>query len=200
MTQPLPSLHPAEAAILARISPDVIARARRIRLMAFDIDGVLTDGRLWVGEQGEVMKSFHVLDGHGLRLLKESGIHVALVTGRQSAIVDRRAAELGIATVRQGVRDKAGLLTALAQERGLDMEQIGFMGDDLIDLAAMQKAGLAASVPDAPTYILQSAHWVAGRRGGEGAVRDCCDMILAAQGRLSSFFAPRAALMTGAIQ
>ena len=194
------SFHPAEARILARVDANVIERARKIRLMAFDIDGVLTDGRLWYGEHGEVMKSFHVLDGHGLRLLKESGISVALITGRRSPIVDRRAAELGIATVHQGVRDKATLLGELAQERGLNMEQVGYMGDDLIDLAAMQKAGLAISVPGAPAYIEQAAHWVSERAGGLGAARDCCDLILAAQGRLASFLAPHAMMMTGAIQ
>lgn len=192
--------HPAEAQILAKVSAAVIDRAREIRLMAFDIDGVLTDGKLWYSEQGEIVKGFHALDGHGLRLLKESGIRVALLTGRQGPIADRRAAELGIEIVRQGVRDKAAALLELAQEYGLAMEQVGYMGDDLIDLAALQRAGFAASVPNAPAYIAQAAHWVSERAGGAGAARDCCDLILAAQGRLANFFTPHAMLMTGAIQ
>lgn len=192
--------HPAEARILAKTSAAVIERVKKVRLMAFDVDGVLTDGTLWYSEQGEVMKAFHVLDGHGLRLLKESGIQVALITGRQGAIVDRRAAELGIEIVHQGIRDKAAALTLLSQEHKLDMEQIGFMGDDLIDLHGMQRAGFAASVPNAPSYVMQAAHWVSDRPGGGGAARDCCDLILAAQGRLAVFFAPQSMLMAGAIQ
>lgn len=192
--------HPAEAQILAKVSPGVIERAAKIRLMAFDVDGVLTDGTLWYSRNGEVVKGFHVLDGHGLRLLKESGILVALLTGRQGPIVDRRAAELGIDIVRQGVRNKADVLQELAQEYGFDMEQTGFMGDDLIDLGALQRAGLAASVPNAPSYITQAAHWVSERPGGHGAARECCDLILASQGRLAAFFEPQSMLMTGAIQ
>lgn len=194
------SSHPAEAQILAKVNPAVVARASKIRLMAFDVDGVLTDGKLWYSNDGEIIKGFHVLDGHGLRLLKESGILVALITGRQGAIVDRRAAELGIDIVQQGVRNKAQALTQLGQDHGMNMEQIGYMGDDLIDLAALQRAGFAASVPNAPSYIVQAAHWVSERPGGQGAARDCCDLILASQGRLAPFFTPESMLMTGAMQ
>jgi len=194
------SHHPAEAQILAKVNPAVTARASKVRLMAFDVDGVLTDGKLWYSKDGEIMKGFHVLDGHGLRLLKESGILVALVTGRQGAIVDRRAAELGIDIVQQGVRDKAKALIQLGQNHGMGMEQIGYMGDDLIDLGALQRAGFAASVPNAPSYIMQAVHWVSERSGGQGAARDCCDLILASQGRLAAFFTPESMLMAGAIQ
>lgn len=192
--------HPAEAQILAKISTAVIDRAAKIRLMAFDVDGVLTDGTLWYSRNGEVVKGFHALDGHGLRLLKESGILVALITGREGPIVDRRAAELGIDIIQQGVRDKAQALQQLAHDYGLDMEQIGYMGDDLIDLPALQRAGLSASVPNAPGYIVQAVHWVSNRAGGQGAARECCDLILAAQGRLANFFDPQSMLMAGAIQ
>ncbi|MGB3289851.1 MAG: HAD hydrolase family protein [Burkholderiaceae bacterium] len=201
MTMNLPHVsHPAEALILARIAPAVVERARQVRLMAFDVDGVLTDGRLWYGEHGEIAKGFHALDGHGLRLLKESGIPVALVTGREGPIVARRAAELGIALVRQGVRDKAAAIAALAQEQGCTLSQVGYMGDDIIDLAALQRVGFAASVPNAPAYVSQVAHWVASLPGGSGAVRECCDLILASQGKLGAFFNPAAARMSGAIQ
>ncbi|GAB2890267.1 HAD-IIIA family hydrolase [Paralcaligenes ginsengisoli] len=192
--------HPAEALVLAKIAPAVIERANRIRIMAFDVDGVLTDGRLWYGEHGEAFKSFNVLDGHGLSLLRESGITIALITGRQGPILARRAAELGISIVLQGVRDKATALVALAQQHGCTLEQVGFMGDDIIDLAAMQRAGLAISVPNAPIYVAQAAHWVTATAGGFGAVRECCDVILAAQGRLRTFFASRPFTTSGPTQ
>jgi len=191
------SAHPAEALILAKVAPATLERLRQLRFMAFDVDGVLTDGRLWYSEHGEMMKGFHVLDGHGLHLMRESGIHVALITGREGPIVARRAAELGIALVRQGVRDKAQAIAALAQEHGLTLAETGYMGDDIIDLAALQRVGFAASVPDAPPYITQVAHWVATRSGGTGAVRECCDLILAAQGKLGAFFNVGAARMGG---
>lgn len=192
--------HPAEALILAKAPAAVIERVRQIRLMAFDVDGVLTDGSLWYGENGETIKRFNALDGHGLRLMREGGIAVALITGREGPIVARRAAELGISLVLQGVRDKAQAITGLAQEQGHTLDQIGFMGDDLLDLAAMQRVGFAASVPGVPAYVAQAAHWVSTREGGHGAARECCDLILAAQGRLKSFFSPNAVILGGVTQ
>ncbi len=182
--------HPAEALILARITQSNRERLANIRLMVFDVDGVLTDGSLWYGDQGEVFKRFSALDGHGLKMLMISGIKVALVTGREGPIVDRRAAELGLGDVMQNVRDKGQALTTLAMRHHLKTDQIGFMGDDLIDLPAMQRAGFAATVPEAPAYIAQAAHWVSTRGAGHGAARECCDLILAAQQRLSQFFQP----------
>jgi 3-deoxy-D-manno-octulosonate 8-phosphate phosphatase (KDO 8-P phosphatase) len=182
----LPS-HPAEALILAKISAEVQERAQRVRLMVFDVDGVLTDGSLWYGEQGEMLKRFNVLDGHGLKMLATSGITVAILTARDGPIVAWRAAELGIANVLQGVRDKAQALTSLAQDVGVSLESVGYMGDDMIDLPAMQKAGLAVTVPNAPAYVAQGAHWVTTVSGGHGAVRECCDVVLATQGKLSMF-------------
>jgi 3-deoxy-D-manno-octulosonate 8-phosphate phosphatase (KDO 8-P phosphatase) len=175
-------------------------RAAAVRLMVFDVDGVLTDGSLYYGEHGEMFKRFHALDGHGLRLLAEGGIGVALVTGRSGPIVDRRAAELGIAEVMQGVRDKGAALTALAQRHAITLEQTGYMGDDIIDLPAMQRAGFAASVPNAPPYVTQGAHWVASVPGGSGAVRECCDLLLASQGRLGALLASPGLLGPGVIQ
>lgn len=182
--------HPAEALILSRIPQNIRARLANIRLMVFDVDGVLTDGSLWYGENGEALKRFHVQDGHGLKMLSMGGINVALVTGREGPIVARRAAELGLGDVMQNVRDKGAALATLATRHHLKMDQIGFMGDDLIDLPAMQRAGFAASVPEAPAYIAQAAHWVSTRPGGHGAARECCDLILAAQQRLGQFFQP----------
>ncbi|OZI66461.1 phenylphosphate carboxylase subunit delta [Bordetella genomosp. 11] len=194
------AIHPAEALILARLQPAVKERAAAVRLMVFDVDGVLTDGSLYYGEHGELFKRFNALDGHGLRLLAEGGIAVALITGRSGPIVDRRAAELGIAEVMQGVRDKGGALAALAQRSGVTLEQTGYMGDDIIDLPAMQRAGFAASVPNAPAYVAQGAHWVATLPGGSGAVRECCDVLLACQGRLGALLASPGLLGPGAIQ
>ena len=182
--------HPAEALVLARIPAATRTRLERIRLMIFDVDGVLTDGSLWYGENGETVKRFNALDGHGLKMLAASGIKVALVTGREGPVVDRRAAELGLRDVLQNVRDKAEALATLAARHMLRLDETGFMGDDLIDLPAMQRAGFAASVPQAPAYVTQAAHWVATRPGGEGAVRECCDIILASQNRLGAFFQP----------
>jgi 3-deoxy-D-manno-octulosonate 8-phosphate phosphatase (KDO 8-P phosphatase) len=190
MKRPLSIAHPAEALVLARLEPSVRARLERLKLMVFDVDGVLTDAGLWYTEQGETIKRFNALDGHGLKMLAVSGIQVALVTGRESPIIARRAAELGLGAVMQNVRDKGAVLTELCARYSVTLEQTGFMGDDLIDLPAMQRAGFSASVPDAPIYIIQAAHWVAERRGGHGAARECCDLILAAQQRLGAFFQP----------
>jgi 3-deoxy-D-manno-octulosonate 8-phosphate phosphatase (KDO 8-P phosphatase) len=190
MNRPNVIPHPAESLVLAKIPAALRERLARIKLMIFDVDGVLTDGSLWYGEQGEMFKRFNALDGHGLKMLATSGIKVALVTGREGPIVDRRAAELGLGDVIQNVRDKGAVLTELVARYHLTLEDSGFMGDDLIDLPAMQRAGFAASVPEAPPYMTQAAHWVATKSGGKGAARECCDLILAAQGRLGHFFQP----------
>lgn len=196
----LSATHPAEALILARVPLLVKERAAAVKLMVFDVDGILTDGSLYYGEHGELMKRFNSLDGHGLRLLAESGIGVALITGRSGPIVDRRAAELGIADVMQGVRDKGKALTEVAQRHNVTLDQTGYMGDDIIDLPALQRAGFAASVPNAPAYIAQGAHWVSTLPGGSGAVRECCDLLLAAQGRLGGLLASPGLLGPGVIQ
>ncbi|MCB5363680.1 HAD hydrolase family protein [Pusillimonas sp. CC-YST705] len=200
MTQAPTVTHPAEALILAKLAPTVVERARQVRLMCFDIDGVLTDGSLWYSEHGEAVKRFNALDGHGLRLMRESGIAIALITGREGPIVAHRAADLGISMVLQGIRDKLAAVTELAAQESLTLDQVGFMGDDLLDLYAMQRVGFAASVPNAPGYITQAAHWVSSREGGQGAARECCDLILAAQGRLAAFFNPNAVILGGVAQ
>ncbi|AUL25036.1 KdsC family phosphatase [Bordetella holmesii] len=201
MTMPSRLPHPAEALVLARIPAPVRERATAVRLMVFDVDGVLTDGSLYFGEHGEMFKRFNALDGHGLRLLMESGIRVALITGRSGPVVDRRAAELGISEVLQGIRNKGAALTELAQRQGVQLDQTGYMGDDIIDLPAMHRAGFAASVHNAPAYVTQAAHWVSALPGGSGAVRECCDLLLAAQGRLAAFLTSPVGLTgPGAIQ
>lgn len=192
--------HPAEAQILARIAPAIQERARAVRMMVFDVDGILTDGSLWYGEHGESLKRFNALDGYGMRLMQEQGIRVAWATGRESPITSRRAAELGISLIMQGVLDKAYAIETLANKAGLKFDELGYMGDDIIDLGAMQRVAFAVSVPNAPFYVSQVAHWVTTREGGSGAVRECCDLILAAQGRLGACFGANLSHLDGVPQ
>lgn len=198
MTEQIP--HPAEALVLARVPAPVVQRAATVRLMIFDVDGILTDGSLWYSEQGEMLKRFNVLDGHGLKMLSTSGVKVALVTARQGSIITMRAAELGIREVVQGAKDKGSTLATVAAAHGIALEHVGFMGDDIIDMPAMQKAGFAVTVPNAPAYVAQSAHWTTSLMGGHGAVRECCDLILASQGKLGAQFRPDRVIPGGVIQ
>lgn len=172
--------------LLDNVPEDVRARAARIRLAAFDVDGTLTDGRLWYTEDGHELKAFHALDGHGLKRLLASGIEVAVITARVSRPVIVRADELGIRHVYQGQSDKRDCLTELQQALDLSVEQTAFTGDDLSDLPAMQVSGLAVAVANAHPQVLAHTHWQTRRQGGDGAVREVCDMILAAQGKLES--------------
>ncbi len=180
-------LHPAESLILSKIPESVRQRAEKIRLIAFDVDGVLTDGSLLYSENGEQLKRFNALDGHGLKMLLQGGIMVALITGRSGPIVTRRAADLGINLLYQDARDKGKLITDIANEHHLSLEQIAYIGDDIIDLQAMQKVGLAVSVPHAPAYLQQAAHYVTTTQGGYGAARELADIVLASQGLLGPF-------------
>jgi len=162
---------------------DVTLRARRIAVVAFDVDGTLTDGRIHIGPAGEAMKSFYVRDGLGISLLRRAGLHCALVTARESAIVERRAAELGIDEVMQGVARKGEALARLAQRTGVTVERIAYMGDDWPDIPALRRAGLAAAPAGAPPEILERVHWISRRPAGAGAVREFAEFILRAQGR-----------------
>lgn len=160
-----------------------MARACAVRLAAFDVDGTLTDGRIFIGPDGEAMKAFSVRDGLGLTLLRRAGIRVAIITARQSRIVERRAAELAISDVLQGVGDKAAALARLADDTGLAPAAVAYMGDDLPDLPALHFAGLAACVADASPDVAAASHWIAGANGGAGAVREFAEFILHAQGK-----------------
>jgi 3-deoxy-D-manno-octulosonate 8-phosphate phosphatase (KDO 8-P phosphatase) len=165
-------------------------RACDVKLMIFDVDGVLTDGRLHYSDRGEEMKAFHVLDGHGLKMLRESGVEVAILTARRSAIVERRAQELGISLVRQGATNKLeGFEALLAQCRCLPRDA-GYAGDDVVDLPVLGRCGFSASVPDAPEAVRSRVHLVTRSRGGEGAVRELCEYIMTAQGTLEAALAP----------
>lgn len=161
---------------------DVIARASRIKLAIFDVDGVLTDGRLFFDEAGREYKSFHARDGHGIKLLQSTGVEPAIISGRRAETVARRMENLGIRLVYQGIEDKLVVFDALCRERNIAPEQVAHVGDDLLDLPIMLRAGLAVAVADAHHSIVPHAHWRTRLRGGQGAVREVCDLIMQAQG------------------
>jgi 3-deoxy-D-manno-octulosonate 8-phosphate phosphatase (KDO 8-P phosphatase) len=166
----------------------VTRRAARIRLVGLDVDGVLTDGRLYFGARGETFKAFDVRDGLGIQLLRAAGIDVAIVTGRNSPIVAARARDLGITQVLQGQRDKHASLQRLLSGAGLTAAECAFMGDDWPDLAVLGAVGLSTTVADAPEEVRQRVHWVAPSPGGHGAVRDLTRLLLRAQGRFDAMF------------
>lgn len=165
-------------------------RIKPLRLVAFDVDGVLTDGGLYLSDSGEEFKRFNSLDGHGLKMLKASGLELAIITGRTSRCVEQRAKNLGIARLFQGVEDKLAVMQALLAELKLAPEAAAFMGDDVVDLPVMRRVGLALSVPAAPQVVRDHAHYVSQREAGHGAVREVCEMILGAQGTLDAQLAP----------
>jgi len=154
------------------------ARARALRLAVFDVDGVMTDGRLYIGPGGEEMKAFHTLDGHGLKALAAAGIDLAILSGRRARCVELRAAELGIRHVIQGAGDKLPAFEALLAQLGLRAAEAAYMGDDVVDMPVLECCGVAITVPDAPDEVKRVAHVVTRRPGGFGAVREACDMIL----------------------
>lgn len=161
--------------------PLLLARAAAIRMLVLDVDGVLTDGSLYFDESGKEMKSFSTRDGLGMRCLQHCGIELALITGRQSKIVTRRAAQLGIRHVYQGRNDKRDAFFHLLESTGIDEQQVCYAGDDWIDLPVLERVGLAVTVADADKIVKDSAHWVTSHTGGKGAVREICNLILAAQ-------------------
>ena len=162
---------------------DILERAARVRLAVFDVDGVLTDGKLWYGADGRELKAFHVHDGLGLKRLRSNGIEVAIITARLSHVVADRMAELGIAHVYQDQKDKRTCLGQLLHALKLSPGQAAYTGDDLPDLAAMQDVGLAIAVANAHVWVRARAHWRTQLAGGEGAAREVSDLLLAAQGK-----------------
>ena len=158
--------------------------ARQVRLLILDVDGVLTDGGLHFDNRGEEYKTFNSLDGHGIRMLLESGIEVAVITGRQSEIVRHRMNELGVRFVYQGNRDKLEAFASLLQETGLESEQVAYVGDDLPDLPIMQRVGFSIAVQNAHAFVRQHCDWVTSCSGGRGAVREVTDHILRSQSLL----------------
>lgn len=165
-------------------------RIKPVRLIAFDVDGVLTDGGLYLSDSGEEFKRFNSLDGHGLKMLQASGVALALITGRKSQCVTLRAANLGIRHLYQGVEDKLAAMRSLLAELRLSPREAAFMGDDVVDLPVMRHVGAAFSVPAAPQMVRDHAHYTTQRAGGCGAVREVCELIMATQGTLDAQLAP----------
>lgn len=156
-------------------------RACAIRMLILDVDGVLTDGKLYFDHAGNEMKAFNTRDGMGIKALQRVGIEVAVITGRNSEAVTRRMTQLGIKHILQGREDKLDAFLELLEVTGLDAQEICFAGDDWIDIPVLLRAGLAVSVADAEDRVKQQAHWITGRNGGDGAVREICNLILSAQ-------------------
>ncbi len=170
----------------------VAQRAAAVRLLALDVDGVLTDGTVWYGADGEALKGFHTLDGLGLRLLERGGVTTALISARESPPLRTRARDLAIPHVLIGRSDKVAAWEELLATTGIPAAEAAFMGDDLIDLGVLARAGLALAVPDAHPAVHAAAHWVTNRAGGHGAVREAAELLLAARGSLDGLIAAHA--------
>ncbi len=166
------------------VSQDVLARAARVRLVIFDVDGVLTDGKLFFDQDGREYKSFHARDGHGIKLLQGTGVATAVISGRRSQSVALRMESLGIRHIYQGCENKLEAFDQLRLELALAPDEIAHVGDDLLDLPIMRRVGLAVAVADAHFSIRQHAHWVTANPGGAGAAREVCDLVMKARGTL----------------
>jgi 3-deoxy-D-manno-octulosonate 8-phosphate phosphatase (KDO 8-P phosphatase) len=175
---------------LQKYPEDVLARASRIRLLILDIDGVLTDGRLYFDAKGETLKVFHVRDGHGIKMAQRSGLEVALVSGRRSDAAYHRARELGVNRFYEGVRDKVTILEELLATLNLQPNEAAAVGDELVDLPLFHRVGLGVAVVDAVPEVVAAAHWVTSLPGGRGAVREVCDLILKARGKWQELINP----------
>jgi len=163
------------------MQPQILAKARNIKLLVLDVDGIMTDGRLLYGANGEVVKTFHALDGHGIRMLMQCGIQIGIISARESLMVTKRASDLGIKYVQQGIHDKHAALTSLLKQLNLHEKDCCYMGDDVIDLPVLTKVGFAVSVPNGHPEVILRADFITNANGGNGAVREICDLILRAQ-------------------
>lgn len=172
------------------VHPQLKARLQAIKLLILDVDGVMTDGGLTLGDDGQEYKTFHAHDGLGMKLLKASGVELAIITGRTSDVVKKRALSTGVAHFYQGAEDKLYAFQTLLTASGLSPEQCAFMGDDVVDLPPMRQCGVALAVPDAPALVLAHAHYVSRKKGGHGAVREVCELIMRAQGQFDAQMAP----------
>lgn len=169
---------------------DCTAHAAKVRLMGFDIDGVMTDGRLYFSPEGDFYKAFFARDGLGLKLLAKSGVKLAIITGRDSPIVTQRAANLGIGLVLQGIEDKRAAMASLLARENLAFDQCGYMGDDLVDLPLLRSSGFSVTVPDCHELVRRHVCYVTRADAGSGAVREVCEFIMRAQGTWDRVMAP----------
>ncbi len=179
---------------LSTLPTELLQRLAKVRLLALDVDGTLSDGRLWFTSDGKELKAFNVVDGLGMKLLRDHAVEVALITARESPVVQVRARELGLRHVYQGSRDKLDSLSHLCQALSLKHDQVAYMGDDLPDLPVLNAVGFAAAPSNAHPWVLERVHWVTPGSGGEGAVRQLCDAILLAQGKVDALlrrYAPK---------
>ena len=165
---------------------DIYDKARQVKLVIFDVDGVLTDGSLFIGDDGQEYKAFHSRDGHGMKMLMQTGVELAIITGRTSEVVRHRISDLGIKHIYQGQQDKRIAFASLLKDLDLAPEQVAYVGDDIVDLPVMVKVGLAVAVQDAHPFVVQHAHWQTPHEGGRGAGRDVCELIMDAQDNLQS--------------
>jgi 3-deoxy-D-manno-octulosonate 8-phosphate phosphatase (KDO 8-P phosphatase) len=165
---------------------DIIRKAAKIRLVIFDVDGVLTDGSLYLGDDGQEYKAFNSRDGHGMKMLQQSGVEIGIITGRTSNVVATRMAGLGIKHLYQGQEEKLPAFEELLKKLSLHAEQVAYVGDDVIDLPILIRAGLAIAVQDAHNLVKQHSHWTTPNPGGRAAARDVCELIMQAQGTLEA--------------
>lgn len=165
---------------------DIQEKAKRVKLLIFDVDGVLTSGSLFLGDDGQEYKAFNSKDGHGMAMLQKSGVAIGIITGRTSEVVAIRMKGLGISHVYQGQRDKLPAYESIKAALGVDDGDIAYVGDDVVDLPVMSRVGLAIAVQDAHAFTKQHAHWVTPSGGGQGAGREVCELIMDAQGNLQA--------------
>ncbi|MBD8090113.1 HAD family hydrolase [Pseudomonas fluorescens] len=165
---------------------DLLQRGKNIKLAIFDVDGVLTDGRLYFLEDGSEFKTFNTLDGQGIKMLMAAGVQTAIISGRKTPVVERRAQNLGIPHLYQGREDKLVVLDELLGQLNLSYEQVAYLGDDLPDLPVIRRVGLGMAVANAAAFVREHAHGITAARGGEGAAREFCELILRAQGSLEA--------------
>jgi len=166
------------------LAPDALARARRVRLVIFDVDGVLTDGRLWYTPQGDELKAFHAFDGHGVKLLRMAGLDTGIISGRDSPAVAKRAKDLGIEHVMQGIENKHAAFDRMLRRAKVKRAATAYMGDDVVDLPVLMRCGFACAPHEAPEDVRRRAHYIASADAGHGAAREVCEFILEAQGKL----------------
>jgi 3-deoxy-D-manno-octulosonate 8-phosphate phosphatase (KDO 8-P phosphatase) len=166
---------------------DILEKAAQVKMVIFDVDGVLTDSRLFMGDDGQEYKAFNSKDGHGMRMLQDSGTEIAIITGRVSNVVELRMKELGIERVMQGHRAKLPAFEQLLEDCDLSPEEIAYVGDDIVDLPIMTRVGLAIGVADAHYLVKRHAHWITSSGGGQGAAREVCELLMESKGVLDQF-------------